>query len=155
MDISIYGKTYKDLTIEIWNNSISEPSTVLNIEKIVKRVFIQNKPQRVQLGIKELSSMFEVILTPINNDWNTMRLTGTNPEYTLVSVIGFGCYAFNIKKHAITQGSGINAGYIKEKLGLDLLSSIGLECFFLLLNEEYGNQTLSKKMDNILKKINS
>jgi len=138
MDISIYNLNTKEVTCEIWNASATKPDIYLDIEDIAQNVLVEKKPQRVQLGLPELGTMFEIMIVPLNNDWNSLRMTGTNENYYFIGVVDYGSYPFEIAR--AKQLGDIHAGYIKEKLGLDLVSAVGLEVFFIELNNalNYG-----------------
>lgn len=136
-DVSGYGiKSIPKMTVEIWNDCLDHPSETLTLDKIAIKLFTLKRPQRVVLGLPEIMTQFEVMLVPLDNDWQSTKMTGTDSNFTGVGITGYGFYAFNIKEHAIYEG-GIHPNYIKEKLGISISSAIGIECLFRGLNEAY------------------
>jgi len=67
--------------------------------------------QRVVLEIPETRTSYEMILTPLNNKWEELRMTGTDERYVCVGIIKFGCYPFDISRE-------IGVGYLATKLGV-------------------------------------
>ena len=108
--------------------------TLLNtsINEAVSRV-VENKTQRLSLDL-QCSSHLEILITPLDNDWDKTRLVGTDENYICISVVDYGCYAFSINTRA-------DVGYVSTKLGLPYDVA---DCLTIFINDFLINLTDKK-----------
>lgn len=68
------------------------------------------KIQRLSIDLACATNL-ELLITPLGNNWDTNRMTGTDENYVAISIIGFGCYPFKLDGE-------IAPGYLATKLNL-------------------------------------
>ncbi len=68
------------------------------------------KPQRLSLALT-CKTHLEILICPLNNNWEHSRMVGTGDNFCAVGVIGHGFYPFNFSIN-------VGIGYIASKLGL-------------------------------------
>lgn len=121
------AEIYPKITVELWNNG------QLGAKSYWEDIAIKIKshlPQRLQVAWPELGSMYELMLVPLDDEWDSLRMTGTDRRYTFVGIVNKGCYAFRLD-------SFTEAGYIKEKLNLPCWpEAIGMMLFFKRLSNK-------------------
>lgn len=93
-----------------------------NIEKIKERL-TNKKPQRLSVDLSSGTNL-EILITPLGDNWETNRLTGTDSSFFAIGVVGYGFYPFNLNRD-------VGVGYIASKLGLPFAEA---ECLTELLN---------------------
>lgn len=116
-----YSKAYpsrpdpkKNITVE-WMN--------VGREDGVDRL-INGEPQRFTFGCPEFMLELEVMIVPLDDEYSSTRMTGTDSKYCLVAVNHFGAYPFRLfQKHDLV------ASYIREKLRLPEDFAIAMEYF--------------------------
>lgn len=118
------AKGYPEITVELWIHGSKQDEPFW---AEVRGRFNISMPQRLAVGWPELGTQFEFILVPLDNDWESLRMTGTDGRFTCVGVVGHGCYAFDL--NTFTE-----AGYISEKLGMGMPEAIGTMLLFQKLS---------------------
>ena len=68
-----------------------------------------SKSQLLSIDMPGVSTHVEMVITPLDNNRNSLKLVGTNKEYYLISIINFGAYPVRLPS---------SAGYLAEKLGI-------------------------------------
>lgn len=110
----------KNITVE-WMNVGREDG----IDRI-----LNGEPQRFMFGCPEFGLELEVMVVPLDDEYSSTRMTGTDSKYCLVAVNHFGAYAFRLfQKHDLV------APYIREKLRLPEDFAIAMEYFLMDLME--------------------
>ena len=69
------------------------------------------KVQRLSIDLSDSMTNLEVLITPLGNNWDNNRMTGTDENYVAISIVGFGCYPFRLDGE-------IAPGYLATKLNL-------------------------------------
>lgn len=85
---------------EILNTSIEDA-----IERIANR-----KIQRLSVDLA-CGTNLELLFTPLGNNWDISRMTGTDDNYVAISVMGYGCYPFRLDGE-------LAPGYLATKLNI-------------------------------------
>ena len=80
-----------------------------NLEDARERI-ANRKVQRLSVDLA-CSTNLEILITPLGNNWDTNRLTGTDENYVAIGVLNFGCYPFRLDGE-------IAPGYLATKLNL-------------------------------------
>ena len=79
------------------------------VEEINKRLS-NKKIQRLSVDL-ESGTHYEILITPLGNNWETNKLTGTDKTFFAIGVINYGCYPFKLNRY-------IGAEYLATKLNL-------------------------------------
>ena len=79
------------------------------VEEINKRLS-NKKIQRLSIDL-DSGTNYEILITPLGNDWTTNKLTGTDKTFFAIGIINYGCYPFRLNNN-------IGAGYLATKLNL-------------------------------------
>ena len=149
------NEVYPKVTVEFWN---------VPYDKAIKRLK-SGKPQRIQVAWPEMGTMFEVMIVPLDNQWDSTRMTGTGGKVINITPP----YTSADKRMAITAGLEVpirgtktielkanpyyfigidrkgcytfnfehdpEAGYIGSKLGLGSPEAWGMKLLFKELNK--------------------
>jgi len=107
---------YPKVSVELWNTTL----------KAAKNRLKEGLPQRLVVGWKEMATQYEVMLVPLNNRWDELRMNGTTGDYTFVGIDRRGCYAFDMDRYQ-------SAGYIQEKLNIGPPEATGMSLLFKVL----------------------
>ena len=81
-------------------------------------------PQRISVDFIT-GTNFEIMIIPLNDDWSSLRMTGTDDRYFGIGVAGYGFYPFLLN-------NVINVGYVATKLRIPYEEA---ECLTFLLND--------------------
>jgi hypothetical protein len=93
------------------------------LEEAIKRI-TNLKIQRLSVDLN-CGTNLEILISPLGDNWEFNRMTGTDSKYVAIGIMGYGCYPF------ILNGE-INAGYLATKLNLPFAEA---EDLTNLLNE--------------------
>jgi hypothetical protein len=119
-----------------------------NMKKARERLML-GKAQRLVLDLPEIATRYEFVLTPCDNKWEQMRITGTDQGYYLVSAVDKSCYSYPFRFGERL----LHTSYIIEKTHIDPYGAVALSYLLFLmgtgeneqrlLNEinKYGNKT--------------
>jgi len=99
------------------------------LEKAKERLS-NRKIQRLSIDLS-CRTHLEILIIPLGEKWEISRMTGTDKNYCVIGVIGYGFYPFKLDGY-------ISTGYLATKLNLpfmvaedltDLLNKINIEFY--------------------------
>jgi len=131
INIESYNLGQKNITCILENGSTGDFER--DIVELAQRLYFFKQPCRVKLGFTEIKTSIEAMIVPLNEKYSERRMTGTNEDYCFVGIMDFGCYSFKI--FDVDKPGVISPDYLGSKLKIDKMTAVGLECFFILLNE--------------------
>lgn len=114
------SEVYPKITIEYWNTS------KMNVVNRLK----DGKACRIMLAWPELMTMFEVVLVPLDNEYDSLRMVGTGKrDYSSPLQNDYIYFSWKNGGYPLTLDGFHHTGYIMDKLNMGEPEAAGVSLF--------------------------